>query len=89
MLTPPAPSLFPRAAGSDAYGREMWARCEALTTGLAGELAEQLRLILEPTTASRLAGDYRTGKRINMKKVSGLACLYVSTRVLKGVCVLN
>lgn len=37
--------------------------------GLVGELAEQLRLILEPTLASRLAGDYRTGKRINMKKV--------------------
>jgi hypothetical protein len=34
-----------------------------------GELAEQLRLILEPTLASRLAGDYRSGKRINMKKV--------------------
>ncbi|KAK9809153.1 hypothetical protein WJX72_010301 [[Myrmecia] bisecta] len=51
------------------YGREMWARCEALTAGLAGELTEQLRLILEPTLASRLAGDYRSGKRISMKKV--------------------
>lgn len=47
----------------------MWARCDALTAGLAGELAEQLRLILEPTLASRLAGDYRTGKRISMRKV--------------------
>ena len=36
-----------------------------------GELTEQLRLILEPTQASRMAGDYRTGKRINMKKVIG------------------
>lgn len=51
----------------------MWARCEALTGGLVGELAEQLRLILEPTLASRLAGDYRTGKRINMKKVRSRA----------------
>lgn len=40
---------------------QVWARCDALTAGLAGELAEQLRLILEPTLASRLAGDYRTG----------------------------
>ena len=44
-----------------------------LPTGLVGELAEQLRLILEPTLASRLAGDYRSGKRINMKKVGGSA----------------
>ena len=43
----------------------------ALRAGLVGELTEQLRLILEPTLASRLAGDYRSGKRINMKKVRG------------------
>lgn len=36
---------------------------------LVGELTEQLRLILEPTMASRLAGDYKSGKRISMKKV--------------------
>lgn len=39
-----------------AYGREQWQRCEALTAGLAGELTEQLRLILEPTQASKLTG---------------------------------
>eukprot|EP01026_Neomeris_dumetosa_P076318 TRINITY_DN81813_c0_g1_i10.p1 TRINITY_DN81813_c0_g1~~TRINITY_DN81813_c0_g1_i10.p1 ORF type:complete len:666 (-),score=112.26 TRINITY_DN81813_c0_g1_i10:715-2712(-) len=50
-------------------GREIWARCDALTAGLAGELAEQLRLVLEPQMASRLVGDYKSGKRINMKKV--------------------
>ncbi|EIE25917.1 hypothetical protein COCSUDRAFT_12734, partial [Coccomyxa subellipsoidea C-169] len=44
------------------YGRDMWARCEALT-------AEQLRLILEPTHATRLAGEYRSGKRLNMRRV--------------------
>ena len=27
------------------------------------------RLILEPTLASRLAGDFRTGKRLNMRRV--------------------
>lgn len=42
-------------------GDELWHQCQALTAGLAGELAEQLRLILEPTLTSRLAGDYRTG----------------------------
>lgn len=53
----------------EGHGRQVWAACEALTAGLASDLTEQLRLILEPTLASRLAGDYRTGKRINMKKV--------------------
>jgi len=59
----------PGSAADEAHGRRVWAACEALTAGLAAELTEQLRLILEPTAASRLAGDYRTGKRINMKKV--------------------
>lgn len=49
------------AAAARAAGERAWARCEALTAGLAGDLAEQLRLILEPTTASRLAGEYRSG----------------------------
>jgi midasin len=40
---------------------QVWSRCEALVTGLAADLTEQLRLILEPTLASKLAGDFRTG----------------------------
>ncbi|KAK9833665.1 hypothetical protein WJX74_002204 [Apatococcus lobatus] len=56
-------------SGAVEYGQQMWSRCEALTSGLAGELTEQLRLLLEPTKASKLAGDYRTGKRISMRKV--------------------
>lgn len=35
----------------------------------ARELCEQLRLILEPTKCSNMKGDYRTGRRINMKKI--------------------
>lgn len=60
------------AAGDESlmrYGSEVWSRCESLTLGLASELTEQLRLILEPTLASKMAGDFKTGKRINMKKV--------------------
>jgi len=41
-----------------------------VTQDLSQELCEQLRLILEPTLASKMRGDYRTGKRINMKKVA-------------------
>jgi len=54
-----------RAGASEA----IWRRFESLTSGLAQELCEQLRLILEATVASKLQGDYRTGKRISMRKV--------------------
>ncbi|GMH22037.1 hypothetical protein Nepgr_023880 [Nepenthes gracilis] len=47
----------------------LWRKYELRTTRLSQELAEQLRLVMEPTLASKLQGDYRTGKRINMKKV--------------------
>merc|ERR1719498_1850229 len=56
-------------AGSDARSQELWRRLELLTGALSGELAEQLRLILEPTLASRLQGDFRTGKRLNVRKI--------------------
>ena len=56
-------------AGSGVRAQELWRRLELLTGALSGELAEQLRLILEPTLASRLQGDFRTGKRLNMRKI--------------------
>ncbi|XP_062836825.1 midasin isoform X1 [Anolis carolinensis] len=48
---------------------EMWQRYHLLTAPLSQQLCEQLRLILEPTQAAKLKGDYRTGKRLNMRKV--------------------
>jgi midasin len=47
----------------------IWRLLEAHTHDLSLLLCEQLRLILEPTLAARLKGDYRTGKRLNMKKI--------------------
>ena len=47
----------------------MWRLYESLTHDLSYALCEQLRSILEPTQATRLKGDYRTGKRLNMKKI--------------------
>uniref|UniRef100_A0A8C3A899 Midasin n=1 Tax=Cyclopterus lumpus TaxID=8103 RepID=A0A8C3A899_CYCLU len=47
----------------------MWHRYQTLTAALSQQLCEQLRLILEPTQAAKLKGDYRTGKRLNMRKV--------------------
>ena len=46
-----------------------WRKYELATARLSQELTEQLRLVMEPTLASKLQGDYKTGKRINMKKV--------------------
>ena len=50
-------------------GREAWLRCKGSTEAFSVRLCEQLRLILEPTLTTRLQGDYRTGKRINMRRV--------------------
>ncbi|KAK7603581.1 hypothetical protein V9T40_003580 [Parthenolecanium corni] len=46
-----------------------WEMFSAITSNLSQELCEQLRLVLEPTQATRLKGDFRTGRRINMRKV--------------------
>ncbi|XP_071517971.1 midasin isoform X1 [Panulirus ornatus] len=46
-----------------------WTQHEARVAPIALQLCEQLRLILEPTQAARLRGDYRTGKRLNMRKI--------------------
>lgn len=49
--------------------RDLWKTSELATQELASGLCEQLRLILEPTLATKLKGDYKTGKRLNMKRI--------------------
>lgn len=49
--------------------RELWNQSELATQELSSGLCEQLRLILEPTLATKLRGDYKTGKRLNMKRI--------------------
>ncbi|ODV89399.1 hypothetical protein CANCADRAFT_58337 [Tortispora caseinolytica NRRL Y-17796] len=46
-----------------------WNELERKVNDLALSLSEQLRLILEPTVATRMKGDYKTGKRLNMRKI--------------------
>ncbi|KDQ25963.1 hypothetical protein PLEOSDRAFT_1045779, partial [Pleurotus ostreatus PC15] len=61
---------------------QLWRLYESLTSDLSNTLCEQLRLILEPTLATRLKGDYRTGKRLNMKKViSYIASDYTKDKI--------
>jgi midasin len=53
----------------DSVDMERWQDISNRMMPSARELCEQLRLILEPTKCTRLRGDYRTGRRINMKKI--------------------
>jgi len=57
-------SAFP-----ESHAEHIWRLYESMTRDLAYALCEQLRLILEPTLAARLKGDFRTGKRLNLKKI--------------------
>ncbi|KAG5506394.1 hypothetical protein JKF63_05897 [Porcisia hertigi] len=50
-------------------GRQLWLEQETAVEGLSQQLCEQLRLILTPTLADKLQGDYKTGKRLNMKRI--------------------
>jgi midasin len=54
---------------SNADGRALWMQKELKTRTLAAILTEQLRLILAPTMATKLRGDFRTGKRLNIKRI--------------------
>lgn len=49
--------------------RALWQKHVSSTQPFASMLTEQLRLILAPTLATRLRGDFRTGKRLNMKRI--------------------
>jgi len=48
---------------------EKWNKLSGRVNESSQRLCEQLRLLLEPTMATKLKGDYRTGKRINMRRV--------------------
>ncbi|KMT04854.1 hypothetical protein BVRB_7g170240 isoform A [Beta vulgaris subsp. vulgaris] len=63
------PNLVQQLSEMNVDAGALWRKYELRTMKLSQELAEQLRLVMEPTLASKLQGDYRTGKRINMKKV--------------------
>ena len=62
----PSLSSLPRSV---AEARQLWTCYEALTRELSLVLTEQLRLILAPTLATKMRGDFRTGKRLNIKRI--------------------
>ncbi|KAG4304078.1 hypothetical protein PORY_002442 [Pneumocystis oryctolagi] len=54
---------------SDDDAMHLWRSHEESVHDLSVHLCEQLKLILEPTLATKMQGDYRTGKRLNMKRI--------------------
>lgn len=62
----PASEVSPRSAEE---ARRLWSQYESLTRDLSHSLTEQLRLILAPTVATKMRGDFRTGKRLNIKRI--------------------
>lgn len=59
-------SSHPTSATNAAH---LWHQCSNSTHQFSLVLTEQLRLILSPTTATKLRGDFRTGKRLNIKRI--------------------
>lgn len=62
-------TLQDSVALTQAEARQLWSHHETSTRALSATLTEQLRLILAPTLATKLRGDYRTGKRLNIKRI--------------------
>ncbi|KAH0786656.1 P-loop containing nucleoside triphosphate hydrolase protein [Histomonas meleagridis] len=50
-------------------GRIRWQNVVNNTRESSADLCEQLRLILESTVSTKMRGDFRTGKRLNMRKI--------------------
>ncbi|RYP85297.1 hypothetical protein DL769_001028 [Monosporascus sp. CRB-8-3] len=48
---------------------EQWSSLQTKTHELSMALTSQLRLILTPSQATKLSGSYRTGKRLNIKRI--------------------
>lgn len=49
--------------------RALWSAHESSIRTLSLVLTEHLRLILSPTQATKMRGDFRTGKRLNIKRI--------------------
>ena len=54
---------------SNEEAHKLWQQCENATRDLSLILTEQLRLILAPSLATKMRGDFRTGKRLNIKRI--------------------
>ncbi|KAI3381642.1 hypothetical protein SNEBB_009765 [Seison nebaliae] len=64
------------------HGPLLWKAACSTSRHEATELAERLKIILQPDVFSKFEGDYRSGKRLNMKRlVSFVASDYRNDRI--------
>lgn len=56
-------------ARSASEALRLWTHYSTIMHPLSLTLTEQLRLILAPTLATKMRGDFRTGKRLNIKRI--------------------
>lgn len=68
-ISKPPTSTLTVSARSPSEARQIWTQYESRTNPLSLILTEQLRLILAPTQATKMRGDFRTGKRLNIKRI--------------------
>ncbi|KAL8802644.1 MAG: hypothetical protein Q9182_003660 [Xanthomendoza sp. 2 TL-2023] len=64
-LHPPSPPGY-RSISS---ARALWTHHSTTISPLSQLLTSQLQLILTPTLATKMRGDFRTGKRLNIKRI--------------------
>ena len=69
LLTTHIESMRAQSSRSVEEARRLWFYYDSRTRDLSISLTEQLRLILAPTLATKMRGDFRTGKRLNMKRI--------------------
>lgn len=48
---------------------QQWSALQSKSQGLSQSLTSQLRLILTPSQSTKLSGSFRTGKRLNIKRI--------------------
>ena len=65
------PEAQPEVSGDDAMieARRSWQEDSVAVASLAHQLCERLRVMLDPTVADKLQGDYKTGKRLSIKRI--------------------
>eukprot|EP00096_Caligus_rogercresseyi_P012592 TRINITY_DN5324_c0_g1_i1.p2 TRINITY_DN5324_c0_g1~~TRINITY_DN5324_c0_g1_i1.p2 ORF type:complete len:760 (-),score=302.92 TRINITY_DN5324_c0_g1_i1:3921-6047(-) len=72
---PASTSLIPvtseplRPISFSSQSAKEWSETLGETSSLSQNLISKLRLLFEPTKANRLKGDYKAGKRLNMRKI--------------------
>lgn len=57
------------AGGEGDASNDRLQHIDRLSSSVCSELTERLRMVLEPTKRGGMQGDYKTGKRLNMRKV--------------------